>query len=71
VVRYAESLEVTISQLKREVEAASALLSNGRSIEWGWNSVLQKHGYYLHGDWAGTTMRDVIIKAAEQKEASE
>jgi len=57
-----------IEKLRRELEAAAALLTNGRLIEWGWNSELSKHGYYLRNDWAGTTMLDVITKAAEQKE---
>ena len=63
--------QATISRLEREVEAAGELLTNGRLIEWGWNSVLAKHGYYLRGDWAGTTMRDVISKAAEQQKEGE
>ena len=66
------TLVVVLHQLKAEnerlkVELANAceLLKNGRTISWGWNKYLEKHGYYLCGCWAGPEIGDVIKKAAE------
>lgn len=47
-------------ELRKERDAAMALLGTRNRIEWGGSPDRSGYGYYLDKEWAGPTMLDVV-----------
>lgn len=53
-----------IASLNRQLDAAAVLLRRPERVTWGYDSDRRVLGYFLDGNYAGDTLRDVILAAA-------
>lgn len=56
--------EDEIARLNRQLDAAAVLLRRPERVTWGYDSEHRVMAYFLDGNYAGDTLRDVILAAA-------
>lgn len=64
-----KACETKIEQLQAEKQVAIRLLKNRGDLAWGWDSMREKHCYFIGSRPAGDTLDEVLTNEAKKKKS--